>query len=207
MKKSIHLFFVLAFLLIGVSSCQEQEEEQDINHNELTLSNLDDMELNLNLGETPYLVYKTEKHESFINNHLSDFTSIDEDDVNFYMKYTENYVIFKGDKQQNIDKQTTATRLPDEDKMFQSTVNCKTCKNEGCVKKTIADAVGDGTETVYLRIKPVRKLGIRVGVEVCWSDTPIEAQMAPLERLTFDEEITLPGPDNLDIVDISTLIN
>lgn len=52
--------------------------------------------------------------------------------------------------------------------------NCKKCRNRKCVSDFISNAIGDGSEEVYISVTPNTTLGVQTSVTVCSASSVAE---------------------------------
>jgi len=206
--KKIFLLLITIVVFIACSNKDEAEDNSDTEFENTSISGnlLEDLELSLNLKEYYDISFSTQNMDVFIEKYSAELLLGE----GFYFKGNDKYTVVRISTPEYEQKMLAlnAQGFNTENKASKD-VTCKTCRNEECVRTTISTAVGDGTSTVYLRVRPVTTLGVRTGVQVCYSSKPIEAQVAPLPFLTAEEAGISPiDPDdyviNIDDLLIST---
>ncbi|QTE21515.1 hypothetical protein [Polaribacter cellanae] len=191
---------LIILISVFVFSCSNNTEPELNNLEEFTINKLE-LDLSINLKESYDVYFKTSNLSSFTEKFSEDLLNKEA----FYIKSSKKYTIVR------ISSPEYENKINNSYKGLYSrsaaSKTCKTCRSEACVKKTISTAVGDGTKTVlYIRVKPVKTFGIRTGVEVCYSDTPINAQIAhiPLEKLSIED--IKNQEDDGNIINIDNLL-
>lgn len=161
--KTLKIVLTSVFILLTLTmhvACSDGENVR-IEQDEFTIKNLN-LDLSLDLKSEYNVSFKSSNTNLFLETFSKDLFT--ENSFTFIKKGEYSIVNISNSEDENNQNSSIS---------YKGGKTCKTCKSEACVKNEIKKAIGNGKKTVYIKVSPVKKFGLRVGVEVCKSDKPI----------------------------------
>ncbi|MFS4483575.1 hypothetical protein ACKGJY_11190 [Hyunsoonleella sp. 2307UL5-6] len=179
--KIVKINLFLSILFLAIFSCSDNDASDSIPE-EFKLGNL---ELDLSLKSFPEyqdVYFSTSKLDAFTEKYGNDLYK-----GAFYFSSNKDFTVVR------ISSDSYEDKLLKNNKEIEGkdTKTCKTCRSPKCGEEVIKKAVGDGSKTVYISIKPIKTLGIHTGTEICYSSSPIASLFVPLPTITPGERIEL----------------
>lgn len=193
-KKHMKNLLIIVLLVLISTSCEKEQTNENSNFSN-TSEDFIVTELNLDLDFTLDDYYDIYFKSSNLNSFNEKFSDELLSNGNFYIINDKDFTfvrISSSEYEKKLDNSKNINQYSKTD----SSVTCKTCRSEDCVAKTIKKAVGDGTKTVYMKVKPITTLGVRTGVQVCYSPRPFK-------QIVFSD---LEGVNREDIENIDELL-